>query len=323
MSRKKKSGLKGDFVDFLLGDKNDPKSKEKLKKSQESIDNEFVDTESSSVNIIAEDDIYSDDEATQVVSHSQVKKLFEESKRKKEEAKLKHESEKPLFSENKPNPSDEKTGFRFPFPNIQAKSDDDLALAQAENLRVAQDKILALEEEVQRLRGENEEIRAAAVVIKDKADEFEAQIDRLKVQEKEKEDRWKEDLYIQKNKLDAKTRTVNKLEEQVKSLELRLKKDLKMVRVRERELENRLEILKIENQAVMRSKDEHLLEMKREVESLDMKLDSQKDKVKNLYDSLEDSKDKIRRTVRALRLALSLLEESEKDEVEEELRKSS
>ena len=93
--------------------------------------------------------------------------------------------------------------------------------------------------------------------------------------------------------------------------ETRLKNDFKKIRVKERELENRLELARAEKAALLRSKDEYILDLKRKIDQLQSELDNYRSKVLELNKNLDSNQEQFKRTVRALRLALTNLEHKE------------
>src|SRR5690606_17266616 len=93
--------------------------------------------------------------------------------------------------------------------------------------------------------------------------------------------------------------------------EVRLSTNLQKIRVRERELENRLELVKVEGSALVRSKDEMILDMKRQIDQLNMELENYRNKGQELNQRLHEKQEMLRRTVKALRLALTMLEGGE------------
>lgn len=195
-------------------------------------------------------------------------------------------------------------------------------LQASENLKRAQDKIIDLENEIERLRMENQELGAAGEVLKRKTEEMGGDVDRITLGRREAESRLKDEIQHSQMRLQGKQQEIQDLKVKVESLELRLKRDLQMVRVRERELENRLELVKLENAAVLRSKDEHILELKRKFDQNQIESEQLKDKIRKLAEETDEKQDKIRRTVRTLRLALNMLDEDDVNEIEQELKKS-
>jgi predicted nucleic acid-binding Zn-ribbon protein len=122
-------------------------------------------------------------------------------------------------------------------------------------------------------------------------------------------------LIIVKGTLQYKETEVGRARQKIEELEARLKSDFKKIRVRERELENRLELVKAEKTALLRAKDENILELKRKIDHLQSELDNYRGKVLELNKTIDANQEQFKRTVRALRLALSNLEVKEENVV--------
>ncbi|MCK6597604.1 MAG: hypothetical protein L6Q37_04510 [Bdellovibrionaceae bacterium] len=185
----------------------------------------------------------------------------------------------------------------------------DASLYQAENLRIAQNRILDLEKEIERLRQENDEIITAAEIIRNKAEEYTIKISNLERENQDIKTESKNELMILKGSLLYKDSENSKLKEKIEELELRIKTDFKKIRIRERELENRLELLKAEKQAVIKSKDELLLELQRKNDISKAEIETYRNKVQELNKTIESYQNQIKLTVRTLRLALSHVDE--------------
>lgn len=185
----------------------------------------------------------------------------------------------------------------------------DASLAQAENLRIAQNRILDLEKEIERLRQENDEILTATEIIRNKSEEFTLRVSELEKENQELKTEFKNENSILKGSLVFKESENAKLQEKIEELELRIKNDFKKIRIRERELENRLELLKAEKQAVVKSKDDLLLELQRKNDISKSELETYRNKVQELNKTIESYQNQIKITVRTLRLALSHVED--------------
>jgi hypothetical protein len=186
-------------------------------------------------------------------------------------------------------------------------------LMQSEHLRLAQERILELEDLVTRFRVENEQLSAAAEALRNRSDELVARTENIENSYKERFSALNDEKIVLDSQIRARNKEKQDLQIKVEELEMRLSTDMKRVRVRERELENRLELVRIEGQAVLRSKDEMLLELKRKIDQLGQELENYRSKSKDLNRRHEVQQDRIRRTVKALRLALSMLEGDESD----------
>lgn len=189
----------------------------------------------------------------------------------------------------------------------------DASLAQAESLKLAQQRILELEKEVEHLRSENEELASAGEIIRSRADELTVRISSLEKEKLEAQESAHSEILILKGSLQYKESEVAKARIKVEELETRLKSDFKKIRVRERELENRLELLRAEKSALVRSKDEYILEQKRKIDQLSQELDNYRKKCLELNKTIEANQDQFKRTERALRLALNNLESKEEN----------
>ncbi len=88
----------------------------------------------------------------------------------------------------------------------------------------------------------------------------------------------------------------------------KIREDLKRIRLKERELENKHELLKRDMQALLDSKDKHLLELKRKNDALELELESLEERLRNLNTVLSNMDSKKKRLVETLRLSISLLE---------------
>lgn len=186
-------------------------------------------------------------------------------------------------------------------------------LMQSEHLRLAQDRILELEDLVTRFRVENEQLSAAAEALRNRSDELVSRSENIENSYKERFAALNDEKIVLDNQIRARNKEKQDLQIKVEELEMRLSTDMKRVRVRERELENRLELVRIEGTAVLRSKDEMLLELKRKIDQLAQELENYRAKSKDLNRRHDLQQDRVRRTVKALRLALSMLEGDESD----------
>ncbi len=187
----------------------------------------------------------------------------------------------------------------------------DNQFSRAENLKVAQQRILELEKDIEKYRKENEMLTSASEISRNRIDELISKSLHLEKQKNELKELNESELRIFKDGLIAKDTEIHRLRSKVEELESRLANDLRKVRVRERELENRLELAKVERTALLRAKDETILDLKRKTENLQAELESYQNKVIELGQKIDANQDQFARTVRALRLALTNLEVNE------------
>lgn len=194
-------------------------------------------------------------------------------------------------------------------------SNPDSNLAQADNLRMAQDKILDLERENEQLRQQNEELISASEIIKERSDLLTAQVSEFKRDRDGLEESFKNEMTLLKNHLTRKDAELQRAQFKVDELESRLKFDMKKIRIRERELENRLELIRAEKNAIVKNKDEQILDLRRKMDIVQMEVDSYRQKCVELNKLVEINQDSFKRTTRALRLAMANLELQEENKV--------
>ena len=191
----------------------------------------------------------------------------------------------------------------------------DSNLAQAENLKMAQSKILELERENEKIRHQNEELVSASEIIKERSDLLTAQVYEYKNDREDLESSFKNELALIKSQLNRKDAELQKAQMKIEELDSRLKFDMKKIRIRERELENRLELVRAEKNALVRSKDEQILESRRKLDQLQLEVDSFRQKCVELNRVIETNQDSFKRTTRALRLAMANLELQEENKM--------
>ena len=187
-------------------------------------------------------------------------------------------------------------------------------LNQSEHLHIAQQRISELEKSIDSLREENEQLLISSETIETHNEELKARLNALETDYKENLDILKQETILLKTSLNSKNEDILKLKHKNQELQRRLNTDFKHVRVRERELENRLEILKMEGSAVVRNKDETILDLKRKVDQLTHQIDNYRTKNKEFNESIEEQQNKVKKAVKGLRLVLSLLESGHEGE---------
>ncbi len=189
-----------------------------------------------------------------------------------------------------------------------AWGNSDSQLAQAENLRIAQDKILEIEKENDKLRLQNEELMSASEIVKERADLLTAQVHEFKSDRDSLEQSYKNEMQLIRNQFHRKDNELQKAQMKIDELDSRLKFDMKKIRIRERELENRLELIRAEKNALVKSKDEQILDLRRKMDQVQLEVESYRQKCVDLNKVLDTNQDSFKRTTRALRLAMANLE---------------
>jgi hypothetical protein len=138
--------------------------------------------------------------------------------------------------------------------------------------------------------------------------------DLLALKEKYKEDtaRLKAD-YEQKLAHSGKaTHQASDFDRKREEWKIKIKEELKRIRLKEKDLENKYELLKRDTQALLDSKDQHVLELKRKSDALELEMDTLEEKLRNSNVLLSQMDAKKRRLIETLKLAQVLLEQLDK-----------
>lgn len=205
-------------------------------------------------------------------------------------------------------------------PRAQAKAQNvpgpsfgsaEAALKQSESLRIAQSRISELEAELERLRRENEQLATAGETLRRRSDELLTKTENYEIQSKESERIHDEEKKVFRGQIQQKERENLELRNRVEEMEGRLESNFKKIRVRERELEHRLEIVKMESATLVSTKDKMILDLKRQIDQITHESDYAKQKTQELFNQYKDKQETVRRVVRALRIALTILEGDE------------
>lgn len=192
-----------------------------------------------------------------------------------------------------------------------------ITLQQSENLRVAQERIVALEMEIERLRTENEELIATGDIFRERLDKVIIQNDNLKKTHEESRQEFQDEKRTLMDTLNSQTREIEKISIKNKELEKRLSSNIQQIRVRERELENRLELMKLDNQTLAREKDQYILDLKSQIDRLKIDLESQKNKNNETSQKLETYQNQNRRVTRGLQMILHIARGSDTSHYQE------
>jgi hypothetical protein len=181
-------------------------------------------------------------------------------------------------------------------------------LKHVEHLRLAQDKINDLEAEIEELRRENDDLLSAADTFKVLSEDYYEQMDRLKVEVAEGRETGLQENRILKDSLLEREKQVNELKQINADLKSKVETNFKQIRKRERDLEYRLEMAKVEETTLLKSKDKSILELRRKIDKLEQEMEAYRDKNKEHYEKLQRQQQTVRGVVRALRIALTRLE---------------
>ena len=196
-------------------------------------------------------------------------------------------------------------------PGAAIFSSAEAALRQSENLRVAQKRISDLENELERVRRENESLRSAGDTLRRRMDELQAHAENAEQNTQEAKKIAEEERKVLKGQIQSRDREISEMKGRIDDAETRLEANFRKIRVRERDLEHRIEIIKAESQSIAASKDRMILELKRQIDQISSELSHAKTQVQETFGQFKEKQETARRAVRALRIALTVLEGEE------------
>ncbi len=184
----------------------------------------------------------------------------------------------------------------------------EVTLRQAEHLKTAQRRVQELEKEVDQVRRQNEEIFATAETFRSAKETLERAFEKQRLDLESLKELNRSEGELLREGLSHKDKEIQALRSKNQELQDRLDQSFRQVRKREKELEHRLEIMKMDGQAVLRSKDESLLELKEKLDTLQYEKEKLGKRNYALHQELQEKEAVLRRISRALHLALVQLE---------------
>jgi chromosome segregation ATPase len=137
----------------------------------------------------------------------------------------------------------------------------------------------------------------------------------VQVENREIKDKLSGDMKLLQVEMEEKLKRSGKAESQMDSLsrekeewKAKIREELKRIKLKERELENKYELLKRDAQALLDSKDRHVLEVKKKNDALELEMESLEERLRKANTVLNAIDSKKKRLVETMKLAISLLE---------------
>ena len=203
-----------------------------------------------------------------------------------------------------------------PLPKPNTPSGNAFVLTLSNHLKIAENKLKELEDENERFRLDNEKLMVAGESLKEAVDKFSGENKVLKSTYKGDRLSWLDQTNDLESLMEDQSTEIKGLRMKIGALEKHLSRDIRKTRVRERELENRLELKKNEMDSVIRDKDQTLLKFKKELDLLREKVESDRQSHHRWLEKKNQDKERIGRVIQALQLSLQLLENSNQQEEE-------
>ncbi len=192
--------------------------------------------------------------------------------------------------------------------NYLALREQDVAVLSGQ-FRSSQERVKQLEGQVKMERARSAELQQLLMKSEQKIKGY----DQEKQIEFEVMEKQLEDLSGQLKDRTEKVRTfeakLKMTHEEISRVKERVKVDIRKIRVREKELESQLEILKKDSSALIQSRDEKILELKRKVDLLEFNMELVQEQFQKERQTADDLKMRLRDAAEAMKHANGLLEQ--------------
>lgn len=154
----------------------------------------------------------------------------------------------------------------------------------------------------------------------EQVEESHRNIARLQAEMEEERREHQDQVTLLKNDYEERLRQAGATQEQLKDLvrqreefKEKIREDLKRIKLKERELENKYELLRSDTQTLLDAKDKQILELKKKTDALDLELEQLDDKLRESASLLNEVGVKKRRLIETFKIALALLEDIDKE----------
>ena len=192
---------------------------------------------------------------------------------------------------------------------VTASAPLSVSLQQSENFKIAQSRIKNLEAEVFKLREENESLVDTGNSFKEHLDKLIDRHESLKVAHKEMRREFSEEKNILDRKIREQIKEIKNKKTKDKEFKEKISKNIQHIGSRERELENRLELVSLENQTLSHEKDRCILDLKNQIDELKSQLEKQRDVHYENSQKIQQFRDQCRKATQAMKIALSIFKQ--------------
>jgi hypothetical protein len=184
--------------------------------------------------------------------------------------------------------------------------EQDVAVLSSQ-LRSSQEQIKTLESNVREEKGRNSELNHLAGERERKINEFEREkrqaLESLQAEVAE----LKFQLKTRSDKARVLETQVREATEEMERLKERVRQDIRKIRVREKELENRLEIVKKDSEALMSARENKIIELKRKLDLLEFNMDLLQDQHAREKDNSTKLRERLAKAAQVVRVAGGLI----------------
>jgi CheY-like chemotaxis protein len=177
-------------------------------------------------------------------------------------------------------------------------------------LKAAQDQIALLEQQIRNEKAAHVELGHTVNEQRQKINSFEAEKNNLadSLQSEIAELRFQ--VKAKSDKVRVFEGQVREVSEEMSHLKDRVRADIRKIRVREKELENRIEIMKKDSEALISARENKIIELKRKLDLLEFNMDLLQDQYTREKEHSFNLRERLARVAQAVRVAGGLLDTS-------------
>ena len=186
--------------------------------------------------------------------------------------------------------------------------DEDFIRAQA-TIRQLREELEEQLIELKQLRRENKELEQENLSLRAQCDELKIEQNILRKRQLAENEDLKYQLQLAEEKRLTAEERLKHSEKQKEKLEQKLRLDFSQVRQREKELENQLELLSIDHDAQIQTRDSKILELRRKIESLEFNMENASIREQKTNEDKKKLEDKLIKIMKTLRHSIENIDE--------------
>ncbi len=187
--------------------------------------------------------------------------------------------------------------------------EQDAAVLSAQ-LGYAKQEIEKLEDTIKRKTYENEDLYHQLTSLKEKVQQQEQEISHLSRRNDDQLDEVHKTLKIKNDRVRFLEERLASAQDQYEKLKDRVRLDIRKIRVRERELESKLEILKRDSETLISARESKILELKRKIDLLEFNFDVLIDKNEQERNNTHEAQAKLEKLNLILKQALGSFDQA-------------
>jgi CheY-like chemotaxis protein len=184
-------------------------------------------------------------------------------------------------------------------------------------LKAAQDQIKIVEQSLREERAQNAEMTHLVAEQKKKIDDFEKERSILLESHETEINELRFQLKTKTDKARVLDLQAKEISVEMDHLKERVRADIRKIRVREKELENRLEIMKKDSEALIAARENKIIELKRKLDLLEFNMDLLQDQYSREKESSSQLRERLNKAAQVVRVAEGLLDSKKGEEARE------